>query len=58
MLAAACNRVPDDGAHETKHDRTDGYPFRCPTEENTATRIWRLISRCKPNDRADPSTNQ
>ncbi len=28
MLAATCNRVPNDGAHETKHDRTDGYPFR------------------------------
>ena len=24
MLAAACNRVPDDGAHEPKPDRTDG----------------------------------
>ncbi len=55
MLAAACNRVPDDGAYDTKHDRTDGCLFRGRCAKK---RTWRVVPRCKPDDRADPRANQ
>ena len=55
MLAAACNRVPDDGAHDTKRGPSDACLFQC---RKAKERTSRVVPRCKPDDRADPRTNQ